>query len=97
MEISEGDLTAAEIIGLLEEHLRCMASVSPVESRHALDRAGLRRPGITFWTCWYGRELAGCGALKQLDLQIGEIKSMRTAYPDQREGVGSQMLQHIIS
>src|SRR5260221_7818898 len=97
MEIREDDLTGTEIIGLLEEHLRCMAAVSPVESRHALDLAGLRRQGITFWTCWDGRELAGCGALKQLDLQIGEIKSMRTAYAYQRKGIASQMLQHIIS
>jgi putative acetyltransferase len=95
MEIRKDDLTGAEIIELLQEHLRCMAAVSPPESRHALDLNGLRRPEITFWTIWNGPELAGCGALKELDPLTGEIKSMRTAYSYQRRGVASQMLRHI--
>ena len=74
------DLTGPEIIALLDEHLRCMAAASPPESRHALDLAGLLQPDVTFWTVWDGSELAGCGALKELDERHGEIKSMRTAY-----------------
>ena len=74
-----------------------MALVSPPQSRHALDLNELRRPEITFWTIWNGAELAGCGALKELDRLRGEIKSMRTAYAYQRQGVGSEMLRHIIA
>jgi len=96
LEIRMDDLTGAEIIALLEEHLRCMAAASPPESRHALNLDGLRQPGITFWTIWSGSDLAGCGALKELDNQHGEIKSMRTAYAHQRRGVASQMLRHIL-
>lgn len=96
MEIRLDDLTGREVIALLEEHLRCMARVSPRESRHALDLDGLRRPEITFWSIWIGSALAGCGALKQLDLGHGEIKSMRTAYLFQRQGVASRMLEYII-
>ncbi len=97
MEIRNDDLRGAEIIALLQEHLRCMAMISPPESRHALDLNGLRQPDITFWAIWSGSDLAGCGALKQLDNQHGEIKSMRTAYGYQRQGVASRMLEHIIS
>ena len=96
MEIRVDDLTGAEIIALLQEHLRCMAAVSPPESRHALNLDGLRKPGITFWTIWNGGDLAGCGALKELDQQHGEIKSMRTAYAHQRKGVAAQMLRHML-
>ncbi|HZR17148.1 MAG TPA: GNAT family N-acetyltransferase [Verrucomicrobiae bacterium] len=96
MDIRVDDLTGAEIIALLREHLDCMARVSPPESRHALDLSGLRQPGITFWTIWAGNELAGCGALKELDKLHGEIKSMRTAYAHQRRGIASQVLRHII-
>jgi putative acetyltransferase len=96
MEIRVDDLTGSEIIKLLEEHLRCMALVSPPESRHALDLDGLRKPDITFWTIWNGSALAGCGALKKLDKQHGEIKSMRTAYAYQRKGVASEILRHIV-
>lgn len=97
MEIRIDDLSGREIIELLEEHLRCMARVSPPESRHALNLDQLRKPGITFWSIWHGPELAGCGALKELDQQHGEIKSMRTAYAWQRRGVAAQMLRHILA
>jgi putative acetyltransferase len=91
------DLTGPEITGLLHEHLRCMAEVSPPESRHALNLDGLRQPGVTLWSLWDGPELAGCGALKELDSSHGEIKSMRTAYAYQRKGIASRMLQHLIA
>jgi len=48
MEIRLDDLRGPEVIKLLEEHLRCMARVSPPESRHALNLDGLRKPDITF-------------------------------------------------
>jgi putative acetyltransferase len=96
MDIRIDDLRGREIIGLLEEHLRCMAMVSPPESRHALNLDGLRRPEITFWSIWDEGDLAGCGALKELTGEHGEVKSMRTAYAYQRRGVASQMLRHIV-
>jgi putative acetyltransferase len=96
MEIRIDDLRGEEIINLLQEHLRCMAQVSPPESRHALDLDGLRQPDITFWTVWEGPGLAGCGALKRLNQQHGEVKSMRTAHSYLRRGVASFTLQHII-
>jgi putative acetyltransferase len=97
MEIRVDDLRGPEIIALLREHLRCMAQVSPPESCHALDLDGLRKPDITFWTIWDGANLAGCGALKELTPQHGEIKSMRTASAYLRKGVASQTLTHIIN
>ena len=97
MQIRKDDLTGRQVIELLEEHLRCMAEVSPPESRHALNVDGLRSPDVTFWTIWSGDELAGCGALKELDPRHGEIKSMRTAQKHQRHGVGSAMVRHIIA
>lgn len=97
MEIRIDDLTGSEIAELLEEHLRCMARVSPPQSRHALNLDGLRQRDITFWTIWDGLRLAGCGALKELDSHHGEIKSMRTAYSYQRKGVASQMLRHLLA
>ena len=96
MEIRKDDLSGAEISGLLQEHLRCMALVSPPQSRHALNLDGLRKPEITFWTMWDGSQLAGCGALQELDKEHGEVKSMRTAYAYQRQGVASRMVEHII-
>ena len=64
---------------------------------HALNIAALRKPEVTFWSVWEGEELIGCGALKALDTQHAEIKSMRTAPAHLRKGVASSLLQHIIN
>ena len=97
MQIQIDDLSGPEIIALLEEHLAGMRSLSPPESIHALPLEGLRRPEVTFWSVWENRELLGCGALKELDPQHGEIKSMRTASRHLRKGVASAMLQFILA
>jgi putative acetyltransferase len=96
MDIRIDDLRGPEIAALLQEHLRDMHRVSPPESVHALDLESLRQPDITFWTVWDEGILAGCGALKELDPQHAEIKSMRTAASHRRRGVAKQMLQHIL-
>jgi putative acetyltransferase len=96
MNIKIDDLSGPEIAELLREHLRCTAKVSPPKSRHALDLDGLRKADITFWSVWEGQELAGCGALKELDAGHAEIKSMRTAKPHLRKGVATMLLRHMI-
>ena len=97
MQIRIDDLAGAGIRALLTEHLHDMHQLSPPESVHALDIAGLLRPEITFWTLWSEGELLGCGALKELARNHGEIKSMRTASAHRRKGVARMMLQHIVA
>ena len=95
IEICVDDLTGPEVAALLREHLENMYAVTPAASVHALDLDRLRAPEITFWTAWRGRDLLGCGALKELDARCGEIKSMRTANAHRRRGVAAKMLEHI--
>lgn len=97
MHIETDDLTRPAIHALLNEHLQHMHALSPAESVHALDLEKLRHPSITFWTAWEVNELLGCGALKQLDAQSGEVKSMRTTTALRRRGAGRALLAHIIS
>ncbi len=97
MDIKIDDLTGSEIAELLAEHIQDMKSISPPESKHALDLEGLRRPEITFYTLWDKNILAGCGAIMELEANHAEIKSMRTSRGYLRKGVGSKILQHIIS
>lgn len=96
-EIRKDDLSGPEIALLLQEHLASMALHSPPESVHALDLDALRAPEVSFWSVWKGLELAGCGALKELDAYHGEIKSMRTASKHLRAGVAAALLEHILS
>jgi putative acetyltransferase len=96
MDIRVDDLSGAEIIGLLDEHLRGVALHSPPESVHALGLEALRKPDITFWSVWQDSELMGCGAIKELDSRHGEIKSMRTASLHRRKGVAARLMRHIL-
>lgn len=96
MIIRVDDLNGPEIAAFLEEHIRDMRSITPPESKHALDLDGLRRPEITFWTAWAGDRLVGCCALKQLNSVHGEVKSMRVARELRASGIGSALVAHVI-
>ena len=95
MQIMEDDLTHPAVIALLDYHVRQAHANSPIEGVFALDLSGLRVPSVTVWSAWDGDALMGLGALRQLDSQHGEIKSMRTAPDHLRRGVGAAMLRHI--
>ncbi len=96
MDIKTDDLRGSEVHGLLQEHLQSVALHSPPKSVHALDIEALRKPEITFWTVWESSELLGCGALKELDSQHAEIKSMKTSSLHLRKGVAKNLLNHIL-
>ncbi len=97
MRIHIDDLSGPEIRELLEEHLASMHLHSPPESVHALPIEALRKPEITFWTAWENGELLGCGALKELNAQHAEIKSMRTSARHLRKGVAATLLDYIVN
>ncbi len=62
MEIIVDDLSGPEIAAFLAEHVRDMLAITPLESKHALDLDGLRRPEVTFWSVLDGDALVGCAA-----------------------------------
>ena len=97
MDIRPDDLSHPAVLRLIEEHLQSMQAASPPESVHALDPGELQADDITFYAAWDDGELLGCGALKELDANHGEIKSMRTVAAHLRKGVAAAILEHIIS
>ncbi|MGD7044695.1 GNAT family N-acetyltransferase [Jeotgalibacillus proteolyticus] len=96
MEIHLDDLSGTKIKELIREHLSGMLEHSPPESKHALGLEELKKSDITFWSAWEEEELLGCGALKEIDAQHGEIKSMRTVKAHLRKGVARRLLEHAI-
>jgi putative acetyltransferase len=97
MRIIDGDFTDARVLDLLRIHLASSRANTAPGSAHALDVTGLQTPEISFWTIWEGETLLGCGALKRLAPDHGEVKSMHTAQAIRRKGVGSAMLHHIVA
>ena len=96
MEIRVDDLSDPRIADFLEEHINDMRSISPPESKHALDLEELKKPDITFWTAWEEGELVGCGALKKLTPSHAEIKSMRVPLALRGRGIASKLLTYIL-
>ncbi len=96
MHIAIDDLQGAEVIAFLEAHVTQLRSISPPESTHALDLAELRAPGVWFWTAVDDGEILGCAALKRLDDDHAELKSMRTATHRTRQGIASRLVAHVL-
>jgi len=97
VEIRTDDLTGEPTLRLIARHLAGVRGLSPAESVHALDIDGLRDPAITFWSASVDGEVAGIGALRVLDAERGEVKSMRVDDRFLGTGVGRALLRHIVA
>jgi putative acetyltransferase len=91
------DLTGEATRSLIARHLAGMRANSPPGHVHALDIDRLRGPDVTFWSAWIGADLAGCGALKQLDAHRGELKSMRVDDRFLGQGLGRAILDFLVN
>ncbi|WP_343051053.1 GNAT family N-acetyltransferase [Sphingomonas jinjuensis] len=82
---------------LIAEHLAFASANTDAEFRFALGAEKLAGPDTAFFTAWDGGALAGMGAVKRLDTDHAEIKSMRTADAHRRKGVGAAVLAALIA
>jgi putative acetyltransferase len=96
MLIVEDDLSSDATQALLRLHLAGMHATSPPGHVFSLDLSGLKAPSVTVWSARRGDAVLGIGALKQLDAEAGEVKSMRTHPDHARMGVGAAILERII-
>lgn len=97
MRIVEGGLDDSRVIALVRAHAERARAETERGSDHALDASSLRSPDVTFWSVWAGEKLLGIGALKRLDDDHGEIKSMHTVAAARGRGVGTALLRHIVA
>ena len=93
----EGNFDNSEVHELLTKHFIELRSASPEDSCHVLDIAGLKDPSIKFWSLWDGNNLMGSGALKFLDKEHGEFKSIRVSDKFRGKGNGSKVINHLIN
>jgi putative acetyltransferase len=97
MRIVRGDFGDPRVVALLDTHVTTASAATAHGSAHALDLSALQSPDIAFWTIWDDDVLLGCGALKRLSAEHGELKSMHTAQAARRRGAGGTMLAHLIA
>tara|TARA_B100001173_G_scaffold193590_1_gene166980 strand:+ start:678 stop:1145 length:468 start_codon:yes stop_codon:yes gene_type:complete len=93
----EGNFNHPEVNELLIKHFVELKAASPEGSAHVLDIPGLQVPSIKFWSLWEKEMLMGCGALKFLDKEHGEFKSIRIHDNYRKKGNGLNVVNHLIS
>ena len=74
--------------------LFCTSS-TPIEHVYALDASKLFSPDITVFGARFDGVLVGVGALRRLDADHAELKSMHTLAKSRGSGVGKAMVAHI--
>ena len=92
----EGNFDNPEVNELLTKHFVELRAASPEGSAHVLDIPGLKVPSIKFWSLWEDENLVGCGALKFLDIEHGEFKSIRVHDNFRNMGNGIKVIEHLI-
>ena len=93
----EGNFDNQEVHELLIKHFIELRAASPEGSAHVLDIPGLKVSSIKFWSLWQDEKLMGCGALKFLDKEHGEFKSIRIHNDFRNQGNGVNVINHLIN
>jgi putative acetyltransferase len=94
--IAPDDPRSDDVRALLERHLAFARSHSPPEDTHALDVDGLGDPAVRFFSYRVDGELLAVGALKRIDDEHAEVKSMHTAVAARGRGIGRAMVEHLM-
>ena len=93
----EGNFDNQEVHELLIKHFIELRAASPEGSAHVLDIPGLKVSSIKFWSLWQDDMLMGCGALKFLDKEHGEFKSIRIHDDFRKQGNSINVINHLIN
>jgi putative acetyltransferase len=84
-----------ELAQILQAHWLFCTSTTPIEHVYALDASRLFTPDITVFGARVNGELVGVGALRKLDQEHAELKSMHTLVKSRGLGIGKAMVDHI--
>ena len=95
IEISTEKSLSKELADLLKAHWLFCTSTTPIEHVYALDASNLFSPGITVFGARVNGELVGVGALRELEAEHAELKSMHTSVRFRGIGIGKAMVSHI--
>ena len=97
LEIGVDDPRRDDVRSLIARHLAFAAEVTPPGHVHALGDDRLVDPAITFFSARLDGALLGIGALRELDAENCELKSMHTAAEARGRGVAAAVLEHLVA
>ena len=94
--IALDDPAADDVRALLGRHLAFARATTLPEEVYAFDVDALVDPAVAFFSYRVDGELLGVAALKRIDDEHAEIKSMHTAEAARGRGIGRALLDHLI-
>jgi putative acetyltransferase len=94
--ISIDDPQADDVRELLGRHLAYARATTAPEDVYALDVDGLLDPSVTLFSYRVDGRVLGVGALKCIDADHAEIKSMHTAEEARGRGIARALVDHLI-
>ena len=97
IEVRRDDPLSPAATALIAEHLAFAHGQGDAAFRFALGAEKLATSDTAFFTAWDGDALAGMGAIKRLDADHAELKSMRTTDAHRRKGVAAAVLAALIA
>jgi putative acetyltransferase len=97
LTIGLDDPLAPDVLELLERHLTTMYAATPICEVYALDPHALTCPEIALFSARRRGRVVAIGALKEIDAEHGELKSMHTAEASRGQGAGRAMLEHLLT
>ena len=95
LEIKIEESLSEELAQLLQVHWVFCTTTTPIEHVYALDASRLFTPDITVFGARVLGELVGVGAIRKLDADHAELKSMHTLAKFRGNGIGKAMVAHI--
>ena len=84
-----------ELAQVLQAHWLFCTSSTPIEHVYALDASKLFSPDITVFGARINGELVAVGAMRKLNVDHAELKSMHTLAKSRGLGVGKAIVAHI--
>jgi putative acetyltransferase len=94
--IAIDDPAADDVRALLGRHLAFARATTLPEEVYALDVDALRDPAVTLFSYRADGVLLGVAALKRIDAEHAEIKSMHTVEAARGRGIGRALVVHLI-
>ncbi len=87
----------ADLALLMTRHTADMHSDTPPESIHMMDAAQLAIPAVSFFVLREAGVPVAMGAIKRIDADHAEIKSMHVLTEARGRGLSKLMLDHLLS
>lgn len=96
LAVTTEDASAADVRSVLEVHLAFARAVTPPDHVHALGVDDLVDSGATVFGARLDGDLVAVCALRELDREHGELKSMHTLTTARGRGAGTALVDHVL-